>query len=45
MPLRMVAPRAPRAAVQRPSRWKHGDNMVARYTRDESAGEALKWLN
>ena len=31
------------AAVQRQGRWKHGD-MVARYTRGESAGEALKWL-
>ena len=31
------------AAVQRQGRWKHGD-LVARYTRGEAAGEALKWL-
>ena len=35
---------APNAAVQNQGRWKHGD-MVARYTRGESAGEALKWLH
>ena len=29
--------------VQNQGRWKHGD-MVARYTRSEAAGEALKWL-
>ena len=34
---------APNAAVQNQGRWKHGD-MVARYTRGEAAGEALKWL-
>ena len=39
----MVAAGAPNAAVQRQGRWKNG-NMVARYTRGESAGEALKWL-
>ena len=43
MARRMVAAGAPNAAVQRQGRWKHGD-MVARYTRCESAGEALKWL-
>ena len=31
------------AGVQHQGRWKHGD-MVARYTRGEAAGEALKWL-
>ena len=41
---RMVAAGAPNAAVQNQGRWKHGD-MVARYTRGESAGEALKWLS
>ena len=40
---RMVAAGAPNAAVQRQGRWKHSD-MVARYTRGESAGQALKWL-
>ena len=39
----MVAAGAPNTAVQRQGRWKNG-NMVARYTRGESAGEALKWL-
>ena len=43
MARRMVAAGTPNAAVQRQGRWKHGD-MVARYTRGESAGEALKWL-
>ena len=43
MARRMVAAGAPNAAVQRQGRWKNG-NMVARYTRGESAGEALKWL-
>ena len=43
MARRMVAARAPNAAVQRQGGWKHGD-MVARYTRGESAGEAIKWL-
>ena len=43
MARRMVAAGAPNAAVQRQGRWKHGD-MVVRYTRGESAGEALKWL-
>ena len=43
MARRMVAAGAPNAAVQNQGRWKHGD-MVARYTRGESAGEALKWL-
>ena len=44
MARRMVAAGAPNAAVQNQGRWKHGD-MVARYTRGESAGEALKWLS
>ena len=43
MARRMVAAGAPNAAVQHQGRWKHGD-MVALYTRGESAGEALKWL-
>ena len=43
MARRMVAAGAPNAAVQRQGRWKHGD-MVARYTRGEAAGEALRWL-
>ena len=43
MARRMVAAGAPNAAVQRQGLWKHGD-MVARYTRGEVAGEALKWL-
>ena len=41
---RMVAAGAPNAAVQHQGRWRHGD-MIARYTRGEVAGEALKWLN
>ena len=41
---RMVAAGAPSDAVQRQGRWKNG-NMVARYTRGEAAGEALKWQN
>ena len=44
MARRMVAAGAPNATVQRQGRWKHGD-MVARYTRGEAAGEALKWLH
>ena len=44
MARRMVAAGAPNAAVQHQGRWKHGD-MVARYTRGEADGEALKWLN
>ena len=44
MARRMVAAGAPNVAVQRQGRWKHGD-MVARYTRGESAGKALKWLH
>ena len=43
MARRTVAAGAPAAAVQKRGRWKHGD-MVARYTRSESTGEALKWL-
>ena len=43
MARRMVAAGAPNASVQHQGRWKHGD-MVARYTRGEAAGEALKWL-
>ena len=43
MARRMVAAGAPNAAVQHQGRWRHGD-MVARYTRGEAAGEALKWL-
>ena len=41
MARRMVAAGAPNAAVQRQGRPKHGD-MMARYTRGESAGEPLK---
>ena len=44
MARRMVAAGAPNAVVQRQGRWKNG-NMVARYTRGEAAGEALKWLS
>ena len=44
MARQMVAAGAPNAAVQRQGRWQHGD-MIARYTRGESAGEALKWLS
>ena len=44
MPRRMVAAGAPNSAVQRQGRWKHGD-MVARNTRGEASGEALKWLS
>ena len=44
MARRMVAAGAPNAAVQHQGRWRHGD-MVARYTRGEVAGEALKWLS
>ena len=44
MARRMVSAGAPNSAVQHQGRWKHGD-MVARYTRGEAAGEALKWLN
>ena len=44
MARRMVAAGAPNATVQHQGRWRHGD-MVARYTRGEVAGEALKWLN
>ena len=44
MARRMVAAGAPNATVQHQGRWRHGD-MVARYTRGEAAGEALKWLN
>ena len=43
MARRIVAAGAPNAAVQRQNRWKQGD-MVARYTRGEMAGKALKWL-
>ena len=43
MARRMVSAGAPNAAVQHQGRWRHGD-MVARYTRGEAAGEALKWL-
>ena len=43
MARRVVAAGALIAAVQRQGRWHHSD-MVARYTRGESAGEALKWL-
>ena len=44
MARRMVAAGAPNVAVHRQGRWNHGD-MVARYTRGEATGEALKWLN
>ena len=43
MARRMVAAGPPQSALQHQGRWKHGD-MVARYTRGEAAGEALKWL-
>ena len=44
MARRMVAAGAPNAAVQHQGRWKQGDK-VARYTRGESGGEAMKWLS
>ena len=44
MARRMVAAGAPTAVVQHQGRWRYGD-MVARYTRGEAAGEALKWLS
>ena len=44
MARRMVAAGTPNAAVQHQGRWKHGD-MVARYTRGDAAGEALRWLS
>ena len=44
MARRMVAAGAPTAVVQHQGQWKHG-NMAARYTRDEAAEEALKWLS
>ena len=44
MARRTVAAVAPNAAVQRQGRWKHRD-MVARYTRGEAAGKALKLLS
>ena len=44
MARRMVAAGAANAAVQRHGQWEHGD-MVARYTRGEAAGEAVKWLS
>ena len=44
MARRMVAAGAPNPAVQNQGRWRHGD-IVARYTRGEAAGEALKWLS
>ena len=44
MARRMVAAGAPNAAVQNQGRWKDG-SMVARYTRGEASGEALKWLS
>lgn len=43
MARRMVGKGAPSATVQRQGRWKSAA-MVARYTRAESAGEALKYL-
>ena len=43
MARRMVAAGAPNAAVQNQGRWKDSAK-VARYTRGEVAGEALKWL-
>ena len=43
MARRMVAAGAPNAAVQNQGRWRDG-SMVARYTRGEASGEALKWL-
>ena len=44
MARRMVAAGAPTAVVQHQDCWRHGD-MVARYTRGEAAGEALRWLS
>ena len=44
MARRMLAAGAPNAAVQHQGRWRPWD-MVARYTRGEVAGEALKWLS
>ena len=44
MARRVVAAGALVAAVQHQGRWHHSD-MVARYTRGEAAGEALKWLS
>ena len=41
MARRMVAAGAPNAAVQRQGWWRL-DDMVARYTRGEAAGKALK---
>ena len=43
MARRIVVAGAPTAVVQHQGRWKH-DDMVARYSRGEAAGEALKWL-
>ena len=44
MARRMVAARAPNAAMQRQGRWKHG-GMVAPYTWGEAGGEALNRLS
>ena len=44
MARRMTQAGAPAAAVQRQGRWK-SPAMVARYTRAESAGEALRYLD
>ena len=43
MARRMTRNGAPTAAVQRQGRWKSAA-MVTRYTRAESAGEALRYL-
>jgi len=43
MAMRMTRNGAPAAAVMRQGRWKTVE-MVARYTRNEAAGEALKYL-
>jgi len=39
----MTRKQAPTAAVQRQGRWQ-STRMIARYTRNESAGEALRYL-
>ena len=35
---------APTHALERQGRWKQGGGMVGRYTRGESAGSALRYL-
>ncbi|MCY3752784.1 MAG: hypothetical protein OXG99_01685 [Alphaproteobacteria bacterium] len=43
MAIRMTREGAPNAVVMRQGRWETPE-MVARYTRSEAAGEALKYL-